>query len=92
MAKKDELEPCLRCGKLPKENDRYCMDCGAPLQNRCFDEPGILGKGCRFVNSRTAAYCAKCGEPTLFNLHGLINPTYHTSANKPSNMSFVPKL
>lgn len=91
MAKKAELEPCIRCGKLPGENDKHCTDCGAPVQNRCFDEPGPLKKGCRHVNARSAAYCAKCGEPTLFLLHGLINPV-HTSANKPSNISFIPKI
>ncbi|GIO16364.1 hypothetical protein J19TS2_59190 [Cohnella xylanilytica] len=80
MAKKEELEPCVRCFKMPDENDKYCTDCGAPLQNRCFDAHGPLKKGCSFVNAKTAAYCAKCGEPTLFNLHGLVTPAYPTAS------------
>jgi hypothetical protein len=83
MSKKAELEPCARCSKLPHENDVHCTDCGAPLQNRCSDEHGLLKKGCSYVNPRTAAYCGKCGEPTVFQLHGLINPAYET-ANKPA--------
>jgi len=46
------------------------------LQNRCFDEPGLLKKGCNHVNHRSAAYCAKCGGPTLFLVHGLIEAPY----------------
>ncbi|MBB6669255.1 hypothetical protein [Cohnella nanjingensis] len=61
---------------MPKEKDKYCTDCGAPLVNRCFDEHGPLKKGCNFVNDREAAYCAKCGEPTLYNLFGII-PVSH---------------
>ncbi len=80
MTKK--MDPCIRCSKVPSENDKYCNDCGAPLENRCSDEPGILKKGCRFVNPPDAAYCAKCGEPTMFHLHGLISPNYE-NANRP---------
>lgn len=81
MAEKTEPPaPCIRCAKLPKDGDRYCTDCGAPLKNRCFDEPGLLKKGCTNVNSPTAAYCAKCGGPTLFLVHGLIR-----TANPPDD-------
>jgi len=74
-AKSDPLPPCIRCSKLPAEGDKFCTDCGAPLQNRCFDEPGLLKKGCKHVNHRTAAYCAKCGGPTMFLMHGLVEST-----------------
>lgn len=77
-----QQEPCTRCNKIPNENDKYCTDCGAPLQNRCSDEPGLLKKGCSFLNKQDAAYCAKCGEPTMFLLHGLITPAYK-NMNKP---------
>ncbi|TJY44063.1 hypothetical protein E5161_01305 [Cohnella pontilimi] len=77
-----EIQPCVRCAKLPGEKDAYCTDCGAPLVNRCIDEPGILKKGCGCVNPPTAAYCHKCGEPTTFNFHGLVTPAYQ-NANKP---------
>ncbi|GAA4828909.1 hypothetical protein GCM10023310_02310 [Paenibacillus vulneris] len=73
---------CLRCSKTANENDKFCIDCGAPLQNRCSDEPGLLKKGCSYLNVQNAAFCAKCGEPTLFQLHGLITPIYD-NANKP---------
>jgi hypothetical protein len=86
VAAKAKSEPiqCIRCARISKEGDRFCANCGAPLQNRCFDEPGPLKKGCRFVNEPTAAYCAKCGEPTLFHIHGLIQPAYPPGANKPA--------
>ncbi|GIP38168.1 hypothetical protein J31TS4_14480 [Paenibacillus sp. J31TS4] len=80
MAK--EPVSCIRCSKQASETDKYCIDCGAPLQNRCSDEPGLLKKGCTYLNAPNAAYCAKCGEPTLFQLHGLLTPLY-PSANKP---------
>jgi hypothetical protein len=83
MSKQRELHPCIRCSKIPAENDIFCTDCGAPVQNVCSDVPGILRKGCTFVNSRTASYCAKCGEPTIYQLNGLIHPIY-PSASKPS--------
>lgn len=72
MSKKAEINPCIRCKKLPGENDQYCTDCGAPVVNRCSDEPSLLSKGCNFINDPKAAYCSRCGEPTLFLLHGLI--------------------
>ncbi|MCC3373107.1 hypothetical protein [Cohnella sp. REN36] len=78
MAQKDPPEPCVRCAKLPGEKDKYCTGCGAPLVNRCFDEHGPLKKGCNAVNDRDAAYCAKCGEPTLFNLFGLLPGHEHS--------------
>jgi len=87
MNKKPERHPCIRCLRMPDENDLYCADCGAPVLNRCSDEPGILKKGCTFVNPPSAAYCVKCGEPTLFQIHGLIQPVY-PGANKPSIYGF----
>ncbi|RKP54364.1 hypothetical protein D7Z26_13485 [Cohnella endophytica] len=81
MSKKEELHPCVRCYKFPNEKDKHCTDCGAPLQNRCSDEPGLLDKGCTFLNNQNAAYCAKCGQPTLFQLHGLITPQYKFANN-----------
>lgn len=84
MAKQEQLPPCVRCGRLPAEKDKYCTDCGTPLKNTCCDEPGILGKGCSFVNPPNAAYCAKCGEPTIYQLHGIVTPMYRT-ANKPAS-------
>lgn len=76
MSKQAELYPCIRCNKVPDENDKYCTDCGVPLKNRCSDEPSLLKKGCTYLNAQHAAYCAKCGEPTMFQLHGLITPKY----------------
>ncbi|CAM3830463.1 zinc ribbon domain-containing protein [Cohnella lubricantis] len=87
MGDKPQLYPCIRCGRMPDENDKYCIDCGVPVHNRCSDEPGILKKGCSFVNPPTAAYCAKCGEPTVYQLHGLIQPLY-PGGNRPAFLNF----
>lgn len=72
MADKEEYLTCVRCGNITEKKDAYCIVCGAPLRNKCTDEPGLLSKGCKFVNVSTAAYCAKCGEPTVFNKLGLL--------------------
>ncbi|WP_123041063.1 hypothetical protein [Cohnella candidum] len=87
MSKKPELYPCIRCLRMPQENERFCADCGTPVQNRCSDEPGILRRGCRFVNPPTAAYCVKCGEPTVYQRNGLIGPL-HPNGSKPSFLGF----
>lgn len=70
MSKKEEKR-CIRCNQLADEKDQYCINCGAPLINRCIDQKA-KGYGCGFVNRADAAYCAKCGMQTTFNLHGLI--------------------
>jgi len=73
--KKKEPIACLRCQHIGDENDKHCVKCGAPLINRCGDEPGgLLSNGCSHVNRPDAAYCAKCGHPTLFHKEGLITP------------------
>jgi hypothetical protein len=82
MSKK-EPPSCVRCRKKAGENDKFCTDCGSPLFNRCSDEPGILKKGCSHLNEPDAAFCARCGEQTVFQMHGLITPFY-TNGNKPA--------
>ncbi|CAM3586423.1 DZANK-type domain-containing protein [Paenibacillus glucanolyticus] len=84
MGDKPVLKPCIRCGRIPGEEDEYCSDCGVPILNRCSDEPGIFGKGCTFVNPPTAVYCTKCGEPTVYQLNGLIQPKY-PNGNRPKS-------
>ncbi|MFC7391754.1 hypothetical protein [Scopulibacillus cellulosilyticus] len=74
MANNDEYKSCVRCGNVCNAKDRYCIKCGAPLVNRCSDEPGLVSKGCRYVNDPEAAYCARCGEETLFSKHGIVTP------------------
>ncbi len=73
---KDKLITCVRCTYTTKETDEFCIRCGAPLHNRCTDEPGLLDKGCKFVNKPEAAYCAKCGHPTVFLRTGLVRDPY----------------
>jgi hypothetical protein len=73
--------PCIRCGFIPDEKDKYCINCGAPLQNRCTNDGGLLGDPCTNINPPNAAFCAKCGAPTLFQKKGLIVSLYpHTHA------------
>lgn len=72
--KKEELPVCVRCRKTGEEKDRYCTACGAPLINRCSDDSGLVSKGCGFINQPHAAFCAKCGEETVFKKAGLVAP------------------
>ncbi|TCP29236.1 hypothetical protein EV207_11136 [Scopulibacillus darangshiensis] len=72
--KKEDIHQCVRCAHVSDDKDKYCTKCGAPLINRCSDEPGLVSKGCKHVNKPTAAFCAKCGEKTLFNKEGLVDP------------------
>jgi|GEM_PF-1261829 len=88
MADQKLPPPCIRCGRVPGEKDRHCTACGAPVQNRCCDEPGLFKKGCSHVNEPNAAFCARCGEPTLYQLHGLITPR-HASANRPGFLKLI---
>ena len=74
MSEKKELPVCIRCHRTGGEKDRFCISCGAPLINRCSDEPGLVSKGCRHVNLPDASYCARCGEETTFKKAGLLTP------------------
>lgn len=74
MSDKKEPPTCVRCHRKATETDKYCVSCGAPLYNRCTDSPGLISKGCSYVNPPDAAYCAKCGEETTFKKAGLITP------------------
>lgn len=69
---------CHRCGYTAEKGDKHCVLCGAPLENRCMDEPGLVHSGCGAKNEPHAAFCVKCGYPTLFNHHGIVKP--HPSA------------
>jgi hypothetical protein len=74
MSEKDkEHRVCMRC-KHVNDKIQYCIKCGAPLVNRCVDEPGLLEKGCGKANPSEAAYCQFCGQPTLFNKFGIVQP------------------
>lgn len=76
MADNEEPRQCARCGFVNEKSDNHCIKCGAPLLNKCTDEPGLLSKGCTFVNKPDAAYCAKCGQPTIFSKHGIATPHF----------------
>lgn len=65
---------CHRCGYTAEEGEKHCVLCGAPLENRCMDEPGLVHKGCGHKNEPHAAFCVKCGHPTTFNHHGIVTP------------------
>lgn len=68
--------PCVRCGHQPDEKDKYCIRCGAPLKNKCTNDGGLLGDPCNTTNPPHAAFCARCGAPTLFKKEGLLISIY----------------
>ncbi|WEG12004.1 zinc ribbon domain-containing protein [Pullulanibacillus sp. KACC 23026] len=76
---KDEKILCYRCGYSADKGDKHCVLCGAPLENLCMDEPGLVHSGCGAKNDPHAAFCKKCGHPTLFHHHGIVTP--HPSAS-----------
>ena len=78
MADEEKTITCTRCGYEANEKEKHCVLCGAPLHNKCMDEPGKLHKGCGKKNDPHAAFCSVCGHPTLFHHHGLVTP--HHSA------------
>ncbi|MBP1154327.1 hypothetical protein ACVKN2_001745 [Paenibacillus sp. PvR018] len=67
----DEERLCVRCQYVNGKH-QFCIKCGAPLVNRCTDEPGRLHKGCGKVNPADAAFCQSCGQSTTFYKAGLI--------------------
>lgn len=72
MAEDKKIEPCIRCGSIPEEKDKYCIHCGAPLVNKCTRPKSPLHAGCSKVNRRDAAFCSGCGHPTTFRVEGLL--------------------
>lgn len=79
MANQKQNPVCIRCGHVGGEKDKYCVSCGAPLHNTCGDEPGLLTKGCRFINEPHAAFCSRCGHPTRFHMEGLVSSSQPVS-------------
>ncbi|TXK85111.1 double zinc ribbon domain-containing protein [Paenibacillus sp. N3.4] len=68
----DELQTCVRCYHVADKKDKYCIQCGAPLKNKCTKKKTVLHAGCSKVNEPNAKYCADCGTETLFNEWGLL--------------------
>lgn len=69
MGKDDQPEnvpACVRCGRVPEKDDKFCIACGAPLINRCTKKKTPLHKGCGKINRPEAAFCSECGAPTVF--------------------------
>ncbi|MCD1257325.1 hypothetical protein B5M42_000560 [Paenibacillus athensensis] len=70
--KKKEKLVCVRCGFVTDDSDNYCIDCGAPLKNKCTKKASPLHGGCSKLNKPEAKYCAACGEKTTFHVWGLL--------------------
>lgn len=68
----DNVPACIRCGRVPDKDDKYCISCGAPVINRCTKKKTPLHKGCSKINRPDAAYCSECGSPTTFKEWGLL--------------------
>lgn len=71
-----EQNSCKRCGHTYEEKNKFCTRCGAPVQNRCTFNGGLLDDPCTKVNSPHAAFCESCGSPTLFYKEGLITSPF----------------
>ncbi len=70
--KEKEKITCVKCFYQADEKDKYCIKCGTPLVNRCTKDDSPNHKGCGAKNRPEAAYCSKCGSPTLFGEMDLI--------------------
>jgi len=46
---------CTICGCENPDGAKFCIDCGAPLKNRC--------PSCEHENLPRAKFCAECGTP-----------------------------
>ncbi|WP_157279773.1 hypothetical protein [Paenibacillus swuensis] len=69
-------ERCYRCGHRPKEKEKFCTACGAPLLNRCSSDGGPLGDPCNKVNADSAVFCAHCGSYTNYYKIGMLHSLY----------------
>jgi hypothetical protein len=67
---------CIRCGCLGEPSAHYCIECGAPIVNRCMRGEGLLHDACGHINPDNAAFCAKCGWETAFRRAGLLVSPY----------------
>jgi hypothetical protein len=70
-AAKEEKGSCIRCGYRYSKGSQYCVECGAPVVNRCLDEGDLLRDPCDCVNGDDASFCKNCGCITAFNKAGL---------------------
>lgn len=66
-----EKGTCIQCGCRYNKGSQYCVECGAPVVNKCLDEGDVLRDPCGCVNGEDAAFCSKCGSITAFNKAGL---------------------
>lgn len=70
---KEKPKTCVKCFHVAEEKDKYCVRCGTPLVNLCTKEDSPNHKGCQAKNRPDAAFCAKCGSPTVYGEMGLTN-------------------
>jgi hypothetical protein len=71
-----ERKYCVRCSHRAGEKDKFCTQCGAPLENRCTNDGGPLGDPCEKICDRNAAFCPACGCYTSFYKAGLVHTVY----------------
>lgn len=67
----EEKRYCIQCGYRYKKGSQYCVECGAPVVNKCLDEGDLLRDPCGYINGEDAAFCSQCGCITAFNKAGL---------------------
>ncbi len=63
------LGPCMRCGTMLEEGDKFCPDCGTiRAENvRCINHPAIDAVGVCVVCRKSL--CANCGGYTDGRFH-----------------------
>lgn len=74
MCKNNNVDiKCKYCGELNKNqlDAIFCIYCGKPLVNQCINNQCDVT-----ILDEKAAFCHKCGEPSLFNDYSVVAPKF----------------
>lgn len=78
---KDNIEiKCKYCGEMNENRPdaNFCIYCGKPIINICINNKCDVN-----TLDDNAAFCYKCGEPSLFNDYSIISPKYIDNMDLP---------
>lgn len=69
-----DQKSCIRCRQTYKENDLFCISCGAPVINKCTFDGGLLDDPCTKINPHNAVF-VQAVVPLLVSIKkGLLLP------------------